>query len=254
MLSIRPWIGIALLAASWLFGLDYYELPSPLTQAVLLVVGTWMLAAGERSSPFHALPKAYPELAAATLLLLVPVIWWTPWPYRVAPLVIFAGVLRERLPYAPRVFRPVGAAWALGGAVLMLQAAALTVYAAITARSHDVPALLVKLLAALCWPAGIDAAGDGPLLIMQSMRQPIRLAITWDMVFDPVSMMFFVGGLAWIAIHAGRGAAVGQPIPGRGSAANQAGGTPAPRVLSGSLHKVGRLRADRGGLAADARC
>ena len=216
MLSVRPWIGIALLAASWLFGLDYYELPSPVTQALLVVIGIWLLAASERSNPFRAVAVENPELAAATLLFLLPVIWWTPWPYRLAPLVIFAGVLVERV--ANRVgkgdspvfadtktgtvpfLRPVAAAWTIGGMILMLQAIALTVYSAVTARGHDLPALLVKPLAGLCRLAGIDAAGDGPLLVMQSMRQPIRLAITWDMVFDPVTMMFLVGGLAWIAI------------------------------------------------------
>ena len=32
----------------------------------------------------------------------------------------------------------------------MLQATALTIYSAVTARGHDLPALLVKLLAGLC--------------------------------------------------------------------------------------------------------
>ena len=52
--------------------------------------------------------------------------------------------------------------------------------------------------------AGIDAAADGPLLVVQSMRQSHRLAISWDMVFDPATLMFLVGGLAWITIDAGR--------------------------------------------------
>jgi len=204
MLSIRPWIGIALLAVSWLFGLDYYELPSPWVQAALLVLGAWMLTASERTNPFHAVRESYPELTAAILLFLFPVIWWTPWPYRLAPLVIVAGLLLERTSYAPRLLRPVAAAWVVGGVVLVFQAVALTIYAALTARSHDVPALFVKALAGLCWLVGIDAAGDGPLLVMQSMRQPIRLAVTWDMVFDPVTLLFLVGGLAWITIDAGR--------------------------------------------------
>ena len=90
----------------------------------------------------------------------------------------------------------------------MLQALTLTLYASATARSHDVPSVLVKLLSGMCSLAGIDSAGDGPLLVMQSMRQPIRLAITWDMLFDPATMMFLMGGLVWIAIDAGRGGAV----------------------------------------------
>ena len=54
MPSVRPWIGIALLAVSWLLGLDYYETASPRAQAVVLIVGAWLLAAG-------ATRKAYPK-------------------------------------------------------------------------------------------------------------------------------------------------------------------------------------------------
>jgi hypothetical protein len=204
MHSLRPWIGIALLAVSWLFGLDYYELPSTWMQLAMLVLGTWMLAASERVSPFRAARESLPELSIASVLLLLPVVWWTPWPYRLAPLLIVGGLLADRVPYAPRVLRPIAAAWTVGGVILLFQAVALTIYAALTARCHDVPAFLVKLLSGLCWLVGIDSAGDGPLLVMQTMRQPIRLAITWDILFDPTTVMFLVGGLAWITIDAGR--------------------------------------------------
>jgi hypothetical protein len=209
MLSVRPWIGIALLAVSWLFGLNYYELPSFWAQAAALVFGVWLLTASRRGDPFRAVGEAYPELTAGIVVLLLPVIWWTPWPYRLAPLLIFAGVVLERVTYAigstngkGSVLRGVAAGWIIGGTILLLQAVALMIYGAITARGHDVPAAFVKLLAGLCRLAGLDAAGDGPLLVMQSMRQPIRLAITWDMVFDPATMMFLLGGLAWIIIDA----------------------------------------------------
>ena len=88
--------------------------------------------------------------------------------------------------------------------ILLAQSVVLTWYAAVTARNHDLPGVLVKLLAGLCRLAGIDAAADGPLLVVQSMRQAHRLAISWDMVFDPATLMFLVGGLAWITIDAGR--------------------------------------------------
>ncbi len=213
MLWLRPWTGIALLAASWLFGLDYYELPSLATQLLLLAGGICLIsgrgAPAERvlGKPCCGAPNEYPGLSAAILLFLLPVICWMPWPYRLAPLVIFAGVLLEFIAVREqkgRLLRSVAAGSIIGGTVLMLQAAALTIYAAVTARCHNLPALLVKLLAALCSLAGIDSAGDGPLLVMQSMRQPIRLAITWDMVFDPVTMLFLVGGLTWITIDARR--------------------------------------------------
>ena len=146
---IRPWIGIALLGVSWLLGLDYYETASPWAQAVVLVLGAWMLAAGERANPFRATREAYPELTVAILLLLLPVAWWTPWPYRLSPLAIIAGLVLERVPFARRLLRPVAAAWITGGVILLVQSVVLTLYAAVTARSHDLPGVLVKLLAGL---------------------------------------------------------------------------------------------------------
>ena len=140
----------------------------------------------------------------AILLLLIPVVVWTPWPYRLSPLLIMAGVLLERLPYARRLLPPAAAAGVAGGVILLTQSIALTVYAAVTARSHDLPAVLVKPLAGLCRLGGIDAAGDGPLLVVQTARQAHRLAISWDMVVDPATLLFLVGGLAWITIDAGR--------------------------------------------------
>ena len=130
--------------------------------------------------------------------------WWTPWPYRLSALAIIAGVALERLPYGQRLLRPVAAAGVAGGVILLAQSVALTLYSAATARSHDLPGVLVKPLAGLCRLAGIDAAGDGAVIVVQSMRQSHRLAISWDMVLDPATLMFLVGGLAWIAIDAGR--------------------------------------------------
>ncbi len=88
--------------------------------------------------------------------------------------------------------------------ILLGQSVALTLFGAVTARSHDLPGVLVKPVAALARLAGINAAGDGPMLVVQSMRQSHRLALSWDMVFDPATLMFLVGGLAWITIDAGR--------------------------------------------------
>ncbi|MGO9115182.1 MAG: DUF4350 domain-containing protein [Thermoguttaceae bacterium] len=204
MLSARPWIGIALLGVSWLLGLDYYETASPWAQAVVLILGAWLLAAGERANPFRVTREAYPELTVAILLLLLPVAWWTPWPYRLPPLAIIAGLVLERVPYGRRLLRPAAAALVTGGVILLAQAVALMLYAAVTARNHDLPGALVKLMAGLCPLAGIDAAADGPMLVVQSMRQSHRLAISWDMVFDPATLMFLVGGLVWITIDTGR--------------------------------------------------
>jgi hypothetical protein len=200
---IQPWIGIALLAISWLLGLTYFEPASPWAQAAVLALAGMMLWASQRQNAFRAIRAAYPELTAAIVLLLLPVAWWCPWPYRLPVLAIIAGLLLERVSAQPWL-RPVAAAGVLGGVILLAQAVVLAVYAAATTRSHDLPGVLVKPLAGFCWLAGIDAAGDGPTLVVQTMRQSHRLAVSWDMVFDPATLMFLIGGLAWITIDFGR--------------------------------------------------
>jgi hypothetical protein len=201
---MQPWIGIALLGISWLLGLTYYEPASPWAEAAVLVLGAAMLFRGERANPFRATRVAYPELTAAIVLLLLPVAWWSPGPYRLPTLAIIAGLLLERVPLAVAAVRRIAAVLVTGGVILLVQVVVLTVYAAATARCHDLPAVLVKLLALVSSLAGIDAAGDGPILVVQSMRQAHRLAVSWDMVFDPATLMFLAGGLTWITIDTGR--------------------------------------------------
>jgi hypothetical protein len=197
---IQPWIGIALLGVSWLLGLTYYEMANPWAQGIVLAIGAWMLSYGERANPFRATRKAYPELTVAILVLLLPVAWWSPWPYRLAPLAIIAGLLLERA----AMVRRVAAVLVMGGVILLAQVVALTIYSAATGRSHDLPGACTRLFAELCRLVGIDAAGDGPTLVVAAARQSHRLALSWDIVFDPATLMFLVGGLAWITIDAGR--------------------------------------------------
>ncbi len=76
-----------------------------------------MLSAGERSNrsnPLRATREAYPELTLAIFVLLVPVVWWTPWPYRLPALAIIAGLLLERLPNGRPLPQRAAAACSLG--------------------------------------------------------------------------------------------------------------------------------------------
>ena len=152
---IRPWIGITLLGTSWLLGLDYYETASPWAQAAVLILGAWMLSTGERANPLRATRAAYPELTLAIFVLLIPVVWWSPWPYRLSPLAIIAGLLLERLPNARptttmctwcptwcptwRPLRQAAAVCITGGVILLVQAVALTFYAAATRGATTFP-------------------------------------------------------------------------------------------------------------------
>jgi len=77
---------------------------------------------------------------------------FAPWPYRLGPLAIIAGLLlnvagtghrRAALVGVPmgNGTRSVPATLVTCGVILLIQAAFMAVYAAVTARDHDLPAL-----------------------------------------------------------------------------------------------------------------
>jgi hypothetical protein len=65
-------------------------------------------------------------------------------------------------------------------------------------------------LATLAGLLGIDAAADGQLLVFHTLRQSHRLALTWDMLLDPVTGCFLAGSLAMLAVLACSRAARGR--------------------------------------------
>ena len=87
----RAWIGLALLSSSWLFGLSYYHSAQWLLWAIIILAGTAMLIGVEIRRPIAI------ESAVAALLLLLAV-FLAPWPYRMALLLIFAGLVLGVLP------------------------------------------------------------------------------------------------------------------------------------------------------------
>src|SRR5258705_7959188 len=72
---IRYWLGLALLAGSWLFGLKYYHEADGLTFSIMLIAGTLLL-----SGALQRLPGTAESLIAA--ILLVPVTTLAPGPYK----------------------------------------------------------------------------------------------------------------------------------------------------------------------------
>src|SRR5580692_4620612 len=82
----RAWIGVALLAASWLLGLDFYYAANWACWAALVVIG---------ASLFGGVVERLPRRleSAAAMLLVMPALWLAPWPYRAAPLLIVVGLL-----------------------------------------------------------------------------------------------------------------------------------------------------------------
>ncbi|MGD0899355.1 MAG: DUF4350 domain-containing protein, partial [Thermoguttaceae bacterium] len=140
----------------------------------------------------------------AILVLMLPVAWFAPWPYRAAPAAIIAGLVlglfTKAIPPGPH--RALAGGCVAAGLVLLAQGAMLRLYAAWTSGKHDLPWPAAELLAGLANLMGIDATGDGPMLVMRTLRQTHRLAVTWDLVLDPATIGLLVGGLVTLALAA----------------------------------------------------
>jgi len=235
---MRFWIGTALLAGSWLLGLDYFYPASPLAwlatvAAAVLLLGTWEDADSCFITPTGRSPWAS---SGGAILLLLPAVWFAPWPYRAAPLLMVVGLGLQLLPAAkrsacglarishnggadipvcqedldpngrqeclPHQTRGLAQGAMTAGVVLLVQALALEAYANQTARSHELPWPLPDMLAGIAGLLGIDAAADGSNVVMHSMRQVHRLAATWELLFDPATFCFFIGGATLLALAA----------------------------------------------------
>ncbi len=187
----RAWIGLALLSASWLFGLSYYEHARPLVWAVLIVAG-----AGFLTQVRLAMPEKV-ESAVASALLLVAVLL-IPWPYRAAPLLLLVGVLLSVAPI-PRQWPKTFAAGAIAaGIVLAAQSLAVLAYQYVTGRSHELPHAFASVPWAAARLLGIDAALCDSNLALYSVRRVHQLGATWELLVDLPTLCFLVGGVVVI--------------------------------------------------------
>ncbi len=240
---MRYWIGIALLAGSWLFGLDYFYPANVWAWLAAVIAGVVLLSkketgamptlavdmntpenmsatnAGVASSASDALSQKESEqepsasvdgcgnvckvrwLAVAALILLLPAIWYAPWPFKTAPLLIVVGLAFPLLPLRKRWSDCLAAGTMTAGVVMLVQAIALELYASQTAFSHELPRPLPDWLAAIASLLGIDAAADGSSIVMHSMRQTHRLGATWELLLDPATFLFYFGGLTLLALR-----------------------------------------------------
>ncbi len=194
----RAWVGLALLSVSWLFGLRYYHAEGWAVWTILIVAGTGLLARVRSSTP----GKTESVLA---LVLLLPAVAVAPWPYRIAPLMICAGLALHLAPIPRRWPKTMGAAASMAGLVLTAHSLALIAYESVTARSHELPHFLALVLLGLARLLGIDAALDGSDLAMYSVRTVHRLGATWELFLDPPTLCFLVGGIVmlWIVRRVG---------------------------------------------------
>ena len=189
----RTCCGLALLAGSWLFGLGYYHPPNWSAWSVMVALGAVLLS----GTPLR-LPSSRQAVLAA--LLLVPAAWFMPWPYRAAPAVMILGLALARLPAPQRWPEAIGRGAVAAGVVLMVQALAMLGYTCQTARSHDLPWPLPHLVGLVARLLGADVVVSGKFVVMSLVRQVHRLAATWELLVDPVTLLFLVGGLVWLGM------------------------------------------------------
>ena len=192
---MRAWIGIALLACSWLLGMDYYEPANRPAWLVVVVLGAVLLG-----GTICRMPER--RDVALALILLLPVIAVAPWPYRAAPLLIALGLGLELAPIPRRWPAVLGRGAVAAGVVMLAQGLVLLAYAAHTARCHDLPSPLPWLVGGLARLVGADVAVDGPIVAIHSMRGVFRLAATWELLLDPLTLCFFTGGLVMLGLTA----------------------------------------------------
>ncbi len=190
----RSWIGLALLSASWLFGLSYYHNAAWLIWVVLVAVGTGLLIGVpiRRPAVFEAVVSA---------LMLLPVIYLVPWPYRTAPLLIFVGLVLFAVPIPRRWPGVFASAAILAGIILLSQALAMLGYEYVTARSHELPWPLPYFLYAVLQMLGIEAAFNGSNLALYSPRIVHLLGATWELLLDPVTLCFLFGGIVMLCLR-----------------------------------------------------
>ncbi|MHC4178685.1 MAG: hypothetical protein ACYSWU_14335, partial [Planctomycetota bacterium] len=194
------WTGVALLAVSWLLGMTYYCPANRLAWVVLVVAGAVLLGGSIKRGPRR-------REAWIALVLLLPAVWFAPWPLRAAPLMIVAGLAVELLPIPRRWPRWVGRGAVAAGVVMLVQSLCMAAYAACTARSHELPWPLPELLAGVARLLGVEATADGSpgvdsAVVMHSIRQVHRLGATWDLLLDPATLCFFVGSLVMLGLVA----------------------------------------------------
>jgi hypothetical protein len=197
------WLALAVLGASWLWGVSYYYPAQP---------SMWLIALAATLGLLMTAPGRMPSRATATwaALLLLPALvltFWLPasWPCRAALVLLVVGLLAaifRRHKRDPGLFFPgqlrLVTACMLSGALLLVQALGLLAYESLTARCHDLPDFLGTVVAAVAWLLGIQAARFEDTLAILSMREVHLFGLTWELLLDPATLLFLLGGAVLI--------------------------------------------------------
>ncbi len=205
------WLGIALLAVSWLLSLGYYHdpgWPASVTDTVIgwqiahipmwvfpAVVGIVLLAGSGCRAP-HRL------YSLTALVLLIPALFVLPMPPVVGPFVLPIGLALSLLPDPRRLWQRLSCGGIIAGVVLIAQSVAVSAYEMLTAYSHDLPRPLAWLMVGVAKLLGINASFNGTNVVLHSMRETNHLAPTWDLFLPVTTVCFLAGGLAFLAVKA----------------------------------------------------
>lgn len=201
----RAWIATALLAGSWLFGLGYYQPGNVAVWCGLVLAAVLLLG-------HVSLPCSGRRQAVLAAVLLLPSVWLVPLPYKAIPLLLAGGLLLTTLAI-PRMWpRHLGRGGVAAAVLLLAQSLAIEMYAALTARAHELPTPLAQLLVAAMRCIGIDTTRDGSWLVLGSLESPHRVGATWDLLLDAGSVAFLAGGLVVLRLTMGSAGGVGSRL------------------------------------------
>ncbi len=184
----RIWISLALFSASWLFGLSYYNDAQWLIWSIFIAAGTGLLIGVQLRKP-----TAFDVAIAAIMLL--PVIILAPWPYRIAPLLIFAGLVLVTIPIPRRWPQYLSPAFILAGSILLVQSIGIWIYTYAASMSHELPQFISYFLCGITRIIGIPSAFNGLNLALYTQRLVHQLGSTWELFFDPATFVFLFGGI-----------------------------------------------------------
>src|SRR5688572_31605191 len=147
---MRIWLGIALLAASWLFGLSYYQPANLLVWGLLVVLGVALLW-----STSHRVISQLEAAVAAVVLAAGLVLGLLPFDLQlreyvsfVPPALIALGLGVRISAQKHHVVSAAANSFITAGLVLLSQRIALFGYEVITARSHELPTALAFIVGA----------------------------------------------------------------------------------------------------------
>jgi hypothetical protein len=195
------WLGIALVSASWLYGLSYYQPANYWTWAALVAAGCACLSALFVRPVSRSIAAVSAAILGAGLLIgLIPFDRLPPPPALAASAGLLVGLLLWLAPASSAIIQRIGSAFVATSVVLIAQLIAITLYEAETARSHELPGALAQLIGVVSSLLSLDSGVFESTISIHSMREVHKLGATWELLVDPVSLCFFVGGCAAIAL------------------------------------------------------